>query len=154
METSTEDVLFQALTSTSHMVPFAARTEAHEIASALARMGYVIVRVRDLPDRAHARRGDPDTALQAADSIDDMNERHRATLAAARTFSVWGFTYEMLEHRYQQRRGDGFDLPEQTPQSIRSRCAELRRAGWIEDTGNTDLNIHGRPCKVWRAVPR
>jgi hypothetical protein len=98
----------------------------------------------------------------AADSIGNMKERHRAVLQVARTFSDV-FTYDELVHRYNQRRvndaarhrlGDPhfiMDLPAMEPQSIRSRCAELRRAGWIERAGRA-LSDAGSSCNTWRVT--
>jgi hypothetical protein len=115
-----------------------------------------------LPDSARARSGDPKVSHVAADSIGNMKERHRAVLQVARTFAD-SFTYDELVHRYNQRRvndaarhrlGDPhfiMDLPQMEPQSIRSRCAELRRAGWIEQAGRA-LSDAGSSCNTWRVT--
>jgi hypothetical protein len=116
-----------------------------------------------LPDKARARHGDPQPSQFAADSIDNLAERHRAVLQVARTFADV-FTYDELIHRYGDRRRNEdrydrnrqterfkWDLPAMEPQSIRSRCAELRRAGWIEQAGRA-LSDAGRPCNTWRVV--
>jgi hypothetical protein len=109
-----------------------------------------------LPDRAHARRSDPAPSQIAAASIDNMAERHRAVLQVARTFADV-FTHDELVHRYNARRENRYvstfveDLPHMEPQSIRSRCAELRRAGWIEQAGRA-LSDAGRTCNTWRVV--
>ena len=37
------------------------------------------------------------------------------------------------------------------PSPIRSRAAELRRAGWLEQAGR-GLSDAGRPCNTWRVI--
>jgi hypothetical protein len=112
-----------------------------------------------LPDAALARSGDPVPSQVAAASIDNMAERHRAVLQVARTFAD-AFTYDELIWRYEKKRSAVYpgpdvqyveDLPAMEPQSIRSRCAELRRAGWIEQAGRA-LSDAGRACNTWRVV--
>jgi hypothetical protein len=104
-----------------------------------------------LPSEARARSGDPQTSKQAALTIDNMTDRQYAVLKVAETFILGPFTYDELIHRYGIRREGSlkpFDLPHQEPSSIRSRAAELRRAGFIVEAGR-GMSDAGRPCNLW-----
>jgi hypothetical protein len=116
-----------------------------------------------LPDKARARHGDPDTSHHAALTIDNLSDRQMAVLTVAEMFGE-PFTYDDLIWRYDCRRVDGrfplhvqarlgrdYELPAQEPSSIRSRCAELRRAGFIVQDGRGE-SYAGRPCNTWRVA--
>jgi hypothetical protein len=114
-----------------------------------------------LPDVAHARRGDPATSEIAAASIGDMAERHRAVLQVIRTFVDTPWTLDDLVAKYNHRYKNGIrdtdvkyveDLPKMSDSSIRSRAAELRRAGWIVNTGERGVSDAGGTAILWRAV--
>jgi hypothetical protein len=161
---------FQARAEWADVYDWAVATEATTIVSLLHSVdahvcigdGCPWVSHRDpLPTEARARVGDPKVSHVAADSIGNMKERHRAVLQIAQTFAD-AFTYDELIHRYESRRENGYsygkrtptfvlDLPKMEPQSIRSRCAELRRAGWLEQAGR-GLSDAGRPCNTWRVI--
>jgi hypothetical protein len=144
---------------------WARATEASTIVTSLHAIGAHVCVGRDcphdthrdpLPTEARARSGDPQTSKQAAAAITeaDMAERHRAVLQVARSLSE-PWTYDEIVYSYtaRQRRGEdafGFleDLPKMEPQSIRSRCAELRRAGFIVEAGR-GMSDAGRPCNLW-----
>jgi hypothetical protein len=156
-----ERILADALTADGLTGPWAAAAEAMDIVGRLHQLGaHICTESHDLPDQARARHGDPDTSHHAALTIDNMNDRQMAVLTVAEMFGE-PFTYDDLIWRYDCRRVDGrfplhvqarlgrdYELPAQEPSSIRSRCAELRRAGFIVQDGRGE-SYAGRPCNTW-----
>jgi hypothetical protein len=159
-----ERTLAEALTLDGLTGPWAAAAEAMDIVAKLHQLGaHICFERHDLPDKARARHGDPDTSHHAALTVDNMNDRQMAVLTVAEMFGE-PFTYDDLIWRYDCRRVDGrfplhvqarlgrdYELPAQEPSSIRSRCAELRRAGFIVQDGRGE-SYAGRPCNTWRVA--
>lgn len=128
-----------------------ARTEADDILDALAAVGWRLTDTAEITDRARARRSDPDTSRMAADSIDDLSERHAGVLFCL--YEIGEATDGEIARRYP---GLVERFPEvyvpQTEQSLRSRRAELVAAGHVVDTGRRGVSEHGRPCAIWAAA--
>lgn len=149
---TTEQALADALREGPETT-WADQTEAIVLAERLADAGYELVPIdrEPLPTTAGTRRGHPETSRTAADSIDDLGDRQRAVLEVARTLSE-PWTYDHLAAVYRSRQTNGYhELPAQEPQSIRSRCAELRRAGWIAEAG-VGVSDAGRRAKTWKVA--
>jgi hypothetical protein len=91
---------------------------------------------------ARARRTDPETSHEAAESVSDITAQqgHILTLLEQSPMSD-----DMLVARYQ--RG-----PVPTPQSIRSRRAELVAQGLVEHSGEYVTMVSGRRARVWRVI--
>lgn len=131
--------------------PWAAVAEAEAILDELARYGWRLTDVADRSEQARARRTDPDTSRTAADSIDDLNARQSAVLFAL--YELGPGTDAELVARYPglvERFPDVY--PHQSPQSIRSRRAELVAADHVIDTGERGLSDYGRPAVIWSAA--
>lgn len=99
---------------------------------------------------AHARTTDPDTSHEAAVKIGELNPRRAAVYEALGRFGP--VTHDELSDQYA---GDRivFGWPEQTPQSVRSRCAELVKLGLVEWNGDHGTTSTGGKSKRWRVVP-
>ena len=110
---------------------------------------------------AHARATDPETSDEAADTV-DVPRAQRAVLLA---MSVWerangtdGITYGKL---IDQARHMARTVGMHTDQSIRSRCSELEKLGYIETvtdptTGKPAIahTKYHRACRLHRLTKR
>jgi hypothetical protein len=121
--------------------------EAQRLLDALGAIGWHIAKDIALPSEAPA--GRRETSRKAAESIRDLSDRQ---------WAVWWslgsrgpLTDEELIERYGWMR-EQFNLPPQTPQSIRTRRAELVRAGHVVDSGERRPTKSNRMATVWRAV--
>lgn len=145
-----EDLLPLAIAETSGCSIDVARAEALPLLEYLSDNGARISYDLALPKSAPA--GDPTTA---AAEISDLNDRQ---------WAVWWLldyhgpqTDEKLTEHYQRLTEGGavpfrgHILPPQTPQSIRSRRAELVRAGHVQATGERRPTSNGGTAAVWRA---
>lgn len=107
----------------------------------------------DTPPVAHARRTDPETSHEAARSVEALPKRLADVLLV---LTEHGPAHdEDLCQLYRQRMRSAIwsrRVMEQTDQSIRSRRAELVKAGKVEYTGQKALTKTGRKSRVWRAV--
>ena len=93
---------------------------------------------------AKARRSDPDTSQEAAQSVLAMTDRRTAVLEM---FSSCGpMTDEELLRRYRD------DLPPQSASGLRTRRSELVRMGELMDTGKRRRMTTGRMAIVWAQV--
>lgn len=100
---------------------------------------------------ARARLGDPDTShLAARRASGGMTDKMRGVeYVLAETGPV---THEQLVARYRAFVHGG-EVPHQTEQSIRSRCAELVREGRVVDTGRKERMVTtGGLAKVWKVA--
>jgi len=95
---------------------------------------------------AKARNTDPQTSHDAADSVRDISKTQQAILDVLinvpmcdeRLVSYWEFWQE--------------DFPKATPQSIRSRRAELVKMGLVEYAGYDERMTTGRYGRVWKVA--
>lgn len=145
------DVLAAAIVRASDASAFAAEIEADAILDELARYGWRLTDCGDRAEQARARRTDPDTSRTAADSIDDLNARQSAILFAI--YELGPGTDAELAARYPglvERFPDVY--PPQSPQSIRSRRAELVAGGHVIDTGEKGRSEYGRDAIIWAAA--
>lgn len=145
------DVLAAAIMRATSASAFIAATEAEAILDELARHGWRITDVADRAEQARARHSDRATSKAAADAIDDLTDRQVAVLYAL--FEQGPGTDGDIADRYdglRERFGDIYPL--QSPQSLRSRRAELTAAGHVVDTGERGLSEYGRPCTIWAAA--
>lgn len=146
------DVLAAAIMRATDASTFAAELEADAILDELALYGWRLTDVADLAEQARARRDDPTTSRTAADSIDNLTARQSAVLFAL--YEMGPGTDADLVTRYAgltERFGDGI-YPPQSPQSIRSRRAELHAADHVVNTGDHGLSDYGRPAVIWSAA--
>lgn len=101
-------------------------------------------------DTANARASDPETSHEAADAItlDRLAQRQRDVLDV---LAQGAQTYDQLVHNYGVNQRDANvrrHLVDQSPQSIRSRCAELRAHGLVMKFGRA-LSDLGNAATVW-----
>jgi hypothetical protein len=89
--------------------------------------------------RGAARHTDPDTALDAADSI-ETTRREEAVLTALKE-SAYGLTTLQIAER--------LNLP---PWSVSPRIRPLRRKGLVRDSLVRAVGPSGRKLTVWEAV--
>jgi hypothetical protein len=106
-------------------------------------------KIIDSPSYTQARRTDPSTSFEAAESIRNVNQTHTRILEL---LNVYGpKTDEELTHRWSlevQHRG----WPTITESGLRSRRAELVAAGYVEDSGERGTTETGRACIVWQTT--
>lgn len=88
-----------------------------------------------------ARTLDPSTSHQAAASVSNLTEVKKAILDFLQT----AMTDEQLVRHIHFIFGPKFA----TPQSIRSRRAELVRDGFVEDSGGREVMSSGRNAIMW-----
>lgn len=110
---------------------------------------------------AHARATDPETSGDAADTVDVPRAKRAVLLAMSvweRTQGTDGITYGKL---IDQARHMARTLGMHTDQSIRSRCSELEKLGYIETvtdpaTGKPSISYtrYHRPCRLHRLTRR
>ena len=95
---------------------------------------------------AKARRTDPQTSHDAADSVEDITATKRHILKLLRTPKC----DEQLVVMF--RANGPVDLRMKSESGIRSRRAELVREGRVADTGKRIKLASGRQAIVWKAV--
>lgn len=147
--TDTELAMADALTKASVSEGIGdVRLEACEVVACLKDLGWEVSRIcsAPLPDVAPAR--GQRTSYMAAESIDNVNERQWAVYC---TLQEWGpLTDEQIETHYgYNRRGPVPEVVAQSPQSLRTRRAELTKAGHVEFTGLYRPTRSGRQAMVW-----
>lgn len=98
---------------------------------------------------AHARATDPETSHNAAASIENVTDRQRAVHEALSEYGP--ITHEELVAKYVETRAVHV-WPEQTPSSIRSRCAELVKLDLVRHDGY-GRTVNGGKSRTWRALP-
>jgi hypothetical protein len=96
--------------------------------------------------RPAARATDPDTSREAADSVYRPSEVARFI---AQLFLQGSMDDETLVADYEFHAAAGYTT-EASDQSIRSRRAELTRAGILEFTGSYSITRRGRRCRIWQ----
>lgn len=90
-----------------------------------------------MTDQAHARHGDPDTSHAAAKSIKDLSANQRAVLAVFR-LQHEPITDDQLIDSYRMHY-KALLLPQQSESGIRSRRAELNKAGLLVERDKVRL---------------
>lgn len=152
-----QDLLAEAIASTSGCSIDVARREALPLTEWLDDHGAHLVYDVKLP--TSAPKGDPKTA---AASIENLNDRQWAVWWV---LSYYGpLTDEVAVERYDAFTGMNLRtvaycnpdisprlLPPQSAASIRSRRAELVRAGHVYDTGEKRATSNGGQARVWAA---
>jgi len=95
-----------------------------------------------------ARKTDPSTSHEAADSVYRPSQT-----AIAVFFALYGkqLTDEELFHQFEGHAHEELH-PYASPQSVRSRRAELADAGIIVWSGEYGTTRFGRKCRVWKVV--
>ncbi len=93
-------------------------------------------------DAARARATDPDTSHEAAASVTNVTALQQLILDRL----LWPRTDEELVRQVQQ---SGFKA---TPQSVRSRRAELVKRGLVEASGDYGETVTGRRARKWQTV--
>lgn len=100
---------------------------------------------------ALARLTDPETSHEAAESVKDITATQAAILKLLQAMPM---ADEDLIFYYKQQismGADARDFPRASESGIRSRRAELVKAGKVIDTGERDLTSSGRRAIVWAA---
>ena len=110
---------------------------------------------------AHARATDPETSDEAADTVDVPRAKRAVLLAMSvweRTYGTDGISYCVLIYKVRRM---ARTLGMHTEQSIRSRCSELEKLGYIETvtdptTGKPAIarTRYNRPCRLHRLTRR
>lgn len=139
------DVVYGALPQIGDVVPRS--LVAADVVRALQDAGY-LAPLTSLPSVAPSR--GPRTSDTAAESIQNMSERHWSVLMALQ--EVGPATDEELCDRYTAVVATGATSPwvPQTPQSIRTRRKELVAAGHVEATSLLRPTRTGRNAQVWQ----
>lgn len=119
--------------------------EAEGLVDALAEVGWHLSADMALPSSVPA--GDPRTAPS---SIDDLSDRQWGCWWVLGLYCD-GLTSDELAERYELNR-QTFNLAPQSAASIRSRLAELARAGHVLKTQERRRTPNGGSAVVWRAV--
>lgn len=101
-----------------------------------------------------ARTADPDTSHAAARTAHNPTEVQQHVLEVLEydaRISSRGLTDDEVFRSYTQHaRTKGWVVP--TPQSLRSRRAELQRAGKVRFSGHYGTTVSGRKSRRWVAV--
>lgn len=101
---------------------------------------------------AVARRDDPGTSWEAADSVTGIRESQRVVLATLRRGGP--MTDEQLLDQVTRALQNGYlEAYRISPSGCRTRRAELVALGLVRDTGKRDLTVSGRHTIVWEAAP-
>jgi len=98
------------------------------------------------PQTARARSTDAATSHGAAASVKDI------TKVQARVLALFHYLGDLCDHEiihHYNLMVEAGDYPPATPQSIRSRRAELVALGRIQATRRVAYTIHGRRTTVW-----
>lgn len=104
----------------------------------------------------NARTTDPITSQEAAQSVWEPTEVQSRILEVLRNYEAVtedadGLTDDEIFHGFiAESRRSGWFIP--TPQSVRSRRAELTRDGHVQFTGIFGLTASGRRTQKWRAA--
>lgn len=94
----------------------------------------------------HARKTDPETSHEAAESVRELTATQQEVL---RIVKVLKRTTDVeLVYQYQQM-SNHFGAPRASESGIRSRRAELVKAGKIKDSGDREKLPSGRRAIVW-----
>lgn len=97
-----------------------------------------------MTSQAHARRTDPRTSLEAADSVKRIRKSQKVILDLLKKYA--GLTdediFEYVAPMYAI-----------SPSGCRSRRAELVTSGLVRDTGRRGVTKSGRKTIIWEAVP-
>lgn len=110
---------------------------------------------------AHARATDPETSSDAADTVDVPRAQRAVLLAMSvceRTHGTDGVTYGKLIYKVRHM---ARTLGMHTEQSIRSRCSELEKLGYIETVTDPQTGLpsiartpYHRACRLHRLTKR
>lgn len=95
---------------------------------------------------AHARRGDPETSHEAAESLTDLGEKQWSVLVLMRV--IGDATDAEIAERYAIHR----TLPDQSASGLRTRRKELVDRGYVADTGRRARLSSGRRAIIWGVV--
>lgn len=98
---------------------------------------------------AQARRTDPSTSFEAAESIRNVNDTHTRILELLNTYGPQ--TDEQLLDLWEIAVAN-VGWPTITDSGLRSRRAELKDAGYVEDSGERGKTETGRACIVWKTT--
>ena len=98
--------------------------------------------------RAHARRVDPATSHQAAESISVRKLADSRQAVLDLLGRIGPATDTRIAAEYELRR-ESYVWPVQSPSGLRSRRAELALAGLVTDTGRREQLPSGRASIVW-----
>lgn len=91
----------------------------------------------------YARRSDPETSHEAASTVKDVSLVKSLILGLLASYGE--LSDEQILTRYKAVEG----LPKATEQSLRSRRAELVKAGLVEHNGNFAITSNGRRTRLW-----
>ena len=97
-------------------------------------------------DVAHARRTDPETSHEAADSLDSDHIR-ASQQAVYQLFRRHGAMYDQLMVRVYERAGT---IPYQSVSGLRTRRSELVTKGLLKDSGQRATLPSGRRSIIWQ----
>jgi len=96
------------------------------------------------------RRTDPETSVEAAESVQDkIRESQAAVLLVMHTFYPEGCTDTELIIMYRMQ-SVRMVIPRQSESGIRTRRKELVERGLVEDTGKRDVLASGRKSIIWK----
>lgn len=95
----------------------------------------------DLFEHAVARRSDPRTSWDAADSVKNIRESQAFILDLLSTYGP------MTDEEIYKLLGEGY-----SPSGARSRRNELVEKGLVQDSGRRALTKSNRRTIIWRAV--
>lgn len=93
----------------------------------------------------HARLSDPQTSIDAANSVKNVNQTQQTILSLL----INSMTDEELFTSYSKAVAAGL-APISSPSNVRSRRADLVKLGLVEDTGIRRTTVYGRKTIVWK----
>lgn len=106
-----------------------------------------------LSDRAHARRGDPETSVAAAASISPAKLRE-SQAAVLRLYDGGVRLYDDALLDLYQHEVDRRTAPPQSPSGLRTRRRELVDLGLLRDSNVRQMLPTGRSSILWERTPR
>lgn len=107
--------------------------------------------IGNLFDAPTARLSDPETSHEAAATVGAAGGLRARQAAILTVLDLRPMDHETLIDEYRLL-AHTLGLPAQTPQSIRSRCAELVRAGRVVHNGEYARTRSGRRSRIWMRV--
>lgn len=105
---------------------------------------------RRSPERAHARRSDPETSHAAAASISEerLRDSQRVVLA------LFDARRRLHDEALLRAQPSADSVPKQSPSGYRTRRRELVDLGYLRDSGDRTVLPSGRQSIIWERTSK